>query len=360
MPEFWKDQLTGRITDLPGFAKRLNLDPAEFEGLEERLAFSLTPYYAGLCLEEPQLLRTVLPSPLELTKQPFELLDPMLEEPNSPTKVLVHRYPNRVLFLLTPHCPVYCRYCTRSRKVGKSDQKLSRADWQEAIDWIKRHPEIEEVILSGGEPLMLSDSSLAWVLDALDQIPHVQFLRFSTKAVAVMPQRITDKLAQLFGQFPTLLLNLHFTHPKEITEESESAIKKLRDAGVMLASQTVLLMGVNEEPQVLASLFKGLYRNGVRPYALYLCDWIAGADHFRIGPSRALETMAELRKLLSGVMIPKLIADPPGGKVDIGQPLQQVEGGAKLINWKGQVKFWPELNESRTPKNDHRKQNDPA
>jgi len=342
MAEPWKTQLSGRITNLSEFASALNKDPEELAGLEERLAFSLTPYYAKLCAEEPALLKTVLPSPLELVTQPYELADPMLEDPNSPTKALVQRYPNRVLFILTPQCPVYCRYCTRSRKVGKSDEKLGQADWQIAIDWISKHPEIEEVILSGGEPLILGDSSLEWILGALKQIPHVQFLRFSTKSVAVMPQRITDELATLLGKFQPVLMNLHFTHPKELTPESKEAISRLLKAGVMVTSQTVLLKGVNDEPEVLASLFKELYRCGVRPYALYLCDWITGADHFRIGPTKALEIMTALRRLLSGVMIPKLIADPPGGKVDLGQPVQQIEGGVNLTNWKGQSCFWPE------------------
>jgi len=338
----WKQELSSRLKTAAQFAARFGLAPLTLASLESRLAFGLTPYYANLCEQEPALLRSVLPSPLELTSSPFELQDPMVEERDSPVPCIVRRYPNRALFLLTPHCPVYCRYCTRARKVGKGEHKLGKAQWQEGLDWLKEQPQIEEVILSGGEPLLLGDSALGWLLGELARLPQIRFLRFSTKAVATLPQRITPGLAKLLGRHQPLLLNLHFVHPAELTAEVALALSRLRKAGVMLASQTVLLQGVNDDPQTLAALFKGLYGLGVRPYALYLCDWITGASHFRVGPTRALELMGELRQSLSGVMLPKLIADPPGGKVDLATAPEPGEGGVWLTNWKGERVFWPE------------------
>ena len=341
-PTPWKQELNQRIKTPEQFAARFGLDPKSLAPLESRLAFGLTPYYANLCAQEPALLRSVLPSPLELTASTFELQDPMVEERDSPVPCIVRRYPNRALFLLTPHCPVYCRYCTRARKVGKGEHKLGKAQWQEGLDWLKGQPQIEEVILSGGEPLMLSDAALGWILGELKKLPQLRFLRFSSKAAATLPQRITPGLAKLLGKHQPLLLNLHFVHPAELTEEVALALSRLTKAGVMLASQTVLLRGVNDDPQTLAALFKELYGMGVRPYALYLCDWIAGASHFRVGPTRALELMGELRQTLSGVMLPKLVADPPGGKVDLATAPRPDQGGVWLTNWKGEEVFWPE------------------
>lgn len=336
----WKAQLQGRLNSARQFSAEFKreLDPA----LEERLAFGLTPYYAELCAEHPELFKTIWPDQAELEPSPFELADPMDEEAHSPLPAVVRRYPNRALLLLTPHCPVYCRYCTRSRKVGKAKSKLGPEQWQEGIDWIAGQPQIEEVILSGGEPLMLSDQALTEVLESLSALPHVRFLRFSTKTPAVLPQRITEDLAQLLGRFSPLLLNVHFTHPAELTEEADLALERLRRAGVMLTSQTVLLKGVNDDAQTLSQLYLGLYQRGVRPYALYLCDWIAGAGHFRLGPERALELMRQLRMRLSGPMLPRLIADPPGGKAELGGLMEKTPQGWEITNWAGQKVLWPQ------------------
>ncbi|MDT8447013.1 MAG: KamA family radical SAM protein [bacterium] len=339
MPDSWKSQLQQRLQGTHDFSARfgLSLDPR----LEDRLSLGVTPYYAELCAQHPALLKTILPDARELEFGVHELADPMAEEPDSPVPAVVRRYPNRALLLLSPHCPVYCRYCTRSRKVGKASSKLGPADWAQGIQWIAEQPQIEEVILSGGEPLMLSDEALGSVLSALQEIPHLRFLRFSSKAPAVLPQRITPDLAKLLGRFRPLM-NLHFTHPAELTPETILALSRLHEAGVLLASQTVLLKGVNDEVSVLAELFKGLMERQVRPYALYLCDWITGAGHFRVGPSRALALMEQLRRELSGPMLPRLIADPPGGKAEVGPGLRRSNEGVWLINWKGEEVLWPE------------------
>ena len=219
----------------------------------------------------------------EFVRTPEESIDPLSEDSDSPVPGLVHRYPDRVLFLVTGTCPVYCRYCTRSRMVGSKDgdYEFSTAQWERAIDYIARTPAIRDVLLSGGDPLIMSDDRLEWVLSRLRRIPHVEFLRIGSKVPAVLPQRITPALTRMLRRYHPLWMSLHFIHPDELTPEVERACSRLADAGIPLGSQTPLLAGINDSVDVCQRLFHGLLSCRVKPYYLYQADLVVGTSHFR-------------------------------------------------------------------------------
>ncbi len=285
--------------------------------MEKRLPMRITPYYASLI--DPvntlqPIRRTMIPVQDELLLSPEEKADPLGEENQSPVPQLVHRYPDRALFLTTGVCAAYCRYCTRSHMVSKKDKvHSSLVVWDAALKYISEHPEIRDVLLSGGDPLTMSDSRLEYLLSRLRQIPHVEIIRIGTKVPVVLPQRITEGLVGVLKKYHPLLMSIHFTHPDEITPEVAFACTRLADAGIPLGSQTVLLKGVNDEVEVYRKLAQQLLKIRVKPYYLYQCDPIPGSAHFRTPVSKGLEIIQGLRGFTSGYAIPHFVIDAPGG-----------------------------------------------
>ncbi|HKQ55549.1 MAG TPA: KamA family radical SAM protein, partial [Methyloceanibacter sp.] len=282
------------------------------------LPLGITPYYASLMAREDTaepLRRTHIPIGDEYLKTPGEADDPLGEDGHTAVPGLVHRYPDRVLFLATGFCSTYCRYCTRSRMVGEAggDYSFSRPQWEEALNYIATHPEIRDVLISGGDPLTLSDERLDYLLGRLRAIKHVEFVRLGTKVPVVLPMRVTRALIRVLKKHHPLWMSLHFTHPTELTPEVTEATARLADAGIPLGSQTVLLKGINDEVETLKGLFHGLLTRRVRPYYLYQCDPISGSAHFRTSVDKGLELMRGLRGHTTGYAVPTYVVDAPGG-----------------------------------------------
>jgi lysine 2,3-aminomutase len=292
--------------------------------------------------------RTMIPATAELTQGRGEKADPLGEESQSPIPGLVHRYPDRVLFMATEYCSAYCRYCTRSRLVGQRERKrYSRTHWERALEYIRSTPAIRDVIVSGGDPLTLPDEPLEWLLVNLRAIRHVEIIRLGSKVPAVLPMRVTPTLIRTLRRANPLWMSLHFTHPAELTPETAEACSRLADAGLPLGSQTVLLKGVNDDPPVMRRLMTGLMRLRVRPYYLYQCDPIIGSGHFRTPLAKGMEIIQSLRGYVSGYAVPQYVVDAPGGggKVPIlPNCLEGNENGdAILRNYQGRFYRYPDL-----------------
>ncbi len=323
--EFWKDwrwQLKHSIRDLSTLERLLDIRfPASARAqMEETIAkfpISITPYYLSLIdtddyQNDPIFLQAV-PSPKELVIEQCDLPDPLAEDKDSPVPLITHRYPDRVLFLVSNTCSMYCRHCTRKRRVGDVDSIPGRPEITEAIEYIRNHPEIRDVLLSGGDPLMLPDEYLEWILEELHAIPHVELIRIGSRMPVVLPYRITDELVSMLSRFHPLWVNTHFNHPKEITEASRTALRRLADAGIPLGNQTVLLAGVNDCPRIMKELVQKLVRNRVRPYYLYQCDLSEGLSHFRTPVAKGVEIIENLVGHTSGFAVPTYVIDAPGG-----------------------------------------------
>ncbi|MCJ7829955.1 MAG: KamA family radical SAM protein, partial [Desulfobacterales bacterium] len=316
----WQWQLRNRIRSVETLSKIINLSAEERKALEAQdggMPLAITPYYASL-LDKMNpahpLRRAVVPVGAELLQGAGEAEDPLGEESDSPVPGLVHRYPDRVLFLVTDSCSPYCRYCTRSRRVGRgAGHEPGRARWENALAYIESRPEIRDVLISGGDPLTLGDEALEWLLTRLRRIPHVEIIRIGTKVPAVLPQRITGKLVRILKRFHPLWINIHFMHPDELTPETRTACTRLADAGIPLGSQTVLLKGINDDGETMKRLFQGLLKLRVRPYYLYQCDPIAGSAHFRTPVAKGLEIIRALRGHTTGLAVPHYVIDAPGG-----------------------------------------------
>ncbi len=316
----WRWQLANRITTLSGAGGLLTLSETEKNAIglaKSSLPLAVTPYYARLLdPEDPAqaLRRMVLPSCWEAVRAPGEADDPLGEDRDSPVPGLVHRYPNRVLFLVTDFCSTYCRYCTRSRGMGGQGRvEALRKRWELGLEYIRRTPRIQDVLLSGGDPLTLPEEALDWLLTQLRAIPHVEIVRIGSKVPAVLPMRVTPSLTRMLRKHHPLWISLHFAHPDELTEDTRVACARLADAGIPLGSQTVLLSGVNDDPAVLGRLFQGLLAFRVRPYYLYQCDPISGSAHFRTPTARGVEILRALRGRLTGYAMPTFVIDAPGG-----------------------------------------------
>ncbi len=317
----WRWQLRNRLKTLADMERVFALTADERDAIERRsgaLPVGVTPYYASLMgLDDPQeeLRRTHLPVGDEFVKTPGEADDPLGEDHDSAVPGLVHRYPDRVLFLATGTCSTYCRYCTRSRMVGEpgGEYSFSRNQWDQAIAYIAAHPEIRDVLISGGDPLTLSDDRLDELLGRLRAIEHVEFIRIGTKIPVVLPQRITPGLTNVLRKHHPLWMSVHFTHPKELTPEVDEATSRLADAGVPLGSQTVLLKGINDDLAVIKPLMQGLLKRRVKPYYLYQCDPITGSSHFRTPIAKGLEIIEGLRGHTTGYAVPQFVIDAPGG-----------------------------------------------
>lgn len=356
----WQWQLRNRIRDLAGLERVFKLSQDERETvlrLGGRLPVGITPYYAShMGLDDPNhpTRRAMIPVSAEFAQTVGEADDPLGEDGHSPVPGLVHRYPDRVLFLVTNFCATYCRYCTRARMVGHSGEfHFNYEQYQKAIDYISTHPEVRDVLLSGGDPLTMSDDRLDWILSKLQAIPHVEFIRIGTKVPVVLPQRITPALTRLLRRYHPLWMSIHFMHPAEITPEVGRACGRLADAGIPLGSQTVLLRGINDNVQTMRQLVHGLLRIRVRPYYLYQCDPILGSSHFRTSVEKGLELVCGLRGHTTGYAVPNFVIDAPGGggKIPlIPEPVVGRDGDFVLLrNYEGKVFRYPDpLPENRS------------
>lgn len=349
----WHWQLRNRITHSNELTRFIRLSEDERSAIRRHkgtLPLGITPYYAGLLDENnpfDPLRRTVVPVNSEYVRVPTEADDPLGEDSHSPVPGIVHRYPDRVLFLVTGFCSTYCRYCTRSRIVGNFRAfRFNPRQWEKAIAYIEATPSIRDVLLSGGDPLTLSDEQLEWLLSRLRQISHVEFLRIGTKVPVVLPQRITRALTRMLKRYHPLWMSIHFTHPYELTPETAHACGRLADAGIPLGSQTVLLAGVNDTMETMKRLVHGLLRMRVRPYYLYQCDPISGTSHFRTSVEKGLEIIRGLRGYTSGYAVPTYVIDAPGGGGKIPLLPEYVAGrdedGLLLKNYEGNIYRYPD------------------
>jgi len=352
----WRWQMRARIRTLEELARVFRLSEDEYAAVAKHqgpLPVGITPYYAGLMgltdASEP-LRRTHIMTGGEYLKAPGEDDDPLSEDHDTVVPGLGHRYPDRVLFLTTGTCSTYCRYCTRSRLVGNpgGEYQFSTRQWGEAIAYLEAHTEVRDVLLSGGDPLTLSDDKLDWLLSRLRAIPHIEFLRIGTKMPVVTPQRVTRGLIRVLKKHHPLWMSLHFTHPTELTREVAESTARLADAGIPLGSQTVLLKGVNDDPVVMKSLMHGLLKNRVKPYYLYQCDPIRGSAHFRTGVDKGLEIIRALRGHTTGYATPLFVIDAPGGggKIQLApDPVVGREGDDLLLrNFEGKIYRYPDPN----------------
>ncbi len=350
----WRWQLKHRITTLGQLEKLLpTLTPEERAGAllagQSKLAMAITPYFFNLIDigdEDCPIRRQVIPRQEETHTAPWELSDPCGEDSHSPVPGLVHRYPDRVLFLVTDRCAAYCRYCTRSRLVSNASGYDFHPDFERQIAYIAAHPEIRDVLLSGGDPLLLSDDKLADLLGRLRAIPHVEFLRIGSRIPIFLPQRITPELVTRLRQFHPLFLSIHANHPRELTTEVREALGRLADAGIPLGNQSVLLRQVNDNAGVMKALVQKLLMCRVRPYYLYQCDLIQGSAHLRASVTKGLEIMEQLRGHTTGYAVPQYVIDAPGGggKVPVNPDyvLSRNRDRVVIRNYEGQVFEYPE------------------
>lgn len=311
--ERWQQALKESITTPQQLSEIFPFDPLPLEAVVQRYPMRITPHYLSLieAVGDP-IWRQCVPDLRELNDA--GLVDPLGEENLSPVASIIHRYPDRVIFLVSGSCAGYCRFCTRKRKVGCREMSLSFRELRDGIDYIANTPQVRDVIFSGGDPLLLPDSVLGDLLARVHAIPHVEIIRIGSRIPVTLPERITDQLCQLLKRFAPLYLNTHFNHPRELTPAAAAACAKLADAGIVLGNQTVLLRGINDQPEILAELFRGLLRMRVRPYYLHQMDLVCGTEHFRTSVKTGLKTLKSLRGPVSGLASPYYVIDLPRGK----------------------------------------------
>jgi lysine 2,3-aminomutase len=348
----WRWQSRNRIRNLAHVEKMLVLSDDERQAMTQggsMLPIGITPYYMSLLdPKDPHqpLRRTVIPATGEFVRTVGEADDPLGEDGHSPTPGLVHRYPDRVLLLAHDFCSTYCRYCTRSRVVGHGEILPNEMRLKKAFEYIRQTPQIRDVLISGGDPLALSEDKLDWILSELRSIPHLEFIRIGTKMPAVLPQRITPQLCRVLRKYHPLWMSVHFLHPDECTPEANQACSRLADAGIPLGAQTVLLKGVNDEVQIMKELNHKLLLMRVRPYYLYQCDPISGSSHFRTTVQKGLDILEGLRGHTTGYAVPTYVIDAPGGGGKIPLLPNYVVGrdGDELLlrNFEGGVFRYPD------------------
>lgn len=348
----WKWQLRHRITSLEELKEIVELTEDETAGVQhclKTLRMAITPYYATLM--DPHnhncpVRKQAIPTIYETMKSDFDLHDPLHEELDSPAPGITHRYPDRALLLVTDQCSMYCRHCTRRRLAGNTDRPLPADLIEEAVNYIRSTPVIRDVLISGGDPLCLSDERLEQILASLRAIPHVEVIRIGTRTPVVLPQRITDKLVKMLVRYHPLWLNTHFNHPRELTPDSIEACAKLADAGIPLGNQCVLLKGVNDCSEIIKKLMHGLVKARVRPYYMYQCDLSEGIEHFRTSISRGIEIIELLRGHTSGFAVPTYVIDAPGGggKIPVNPQYMISQSQDKVIlrNYEGIITTYAE------------------
>jgi lysine 2,3-aminomutase len=336
--EAWERSLKKSVTSPEELAGLFRVDAASLAEVARRYPMRITPYYLGLIREAGDAIwRQCVPDPAELADL-SQSPDPLDEERLSPVPGLIHRYPDRVVWIASSSCAVYCRFCMRKRGVGCAGMQAAVQD--DAIDYIAAHPEIRDVILSGGDPLMLSDDRIEALLTALRRIPHLEIVRIGTRVPVTLPERVTPKLVRLLNRFHPLFLNTHFNHPAEITEASAKACALLADAGIQMGNQSVLLKGVNDDPTVMRRLMQKLLSIRVRPYYLHQMDLVKGTAHFRTPVASGVAVIDALRGHTSGMAVPHYVIDLPGGKgkVEVSSGCVKHEGSRLLItNYLGET-----------------------
>lgn len=354
-PEQWNDwqwQLRNRITDFETLKKHLRLLPDEAE-VADSTSFSfrmaITPYYLSLIdpdnPNDPVRLQAV-PRMAEGRIVSADMADPLHEDADAPVPGMTHRYPDRVLLLVTDQCAMYCRHCTRRRKAGEHDAPMPRENVDRAIEYIREHKEVRDVILSGGDPLTLGDERLDEILGKLAQIDHLDIVRIGSRLPVVLPQRITEGLLAVLRKYKFVWLNTHFNHPQEMTPDAAAALAKLAETGVVMGNQSVLLKGVNDNVDVMKQLVHTLVRNRVRPYYIYQCDLSEGIAHFRTPVSKGIEIIESLRGHTSGLCVPTFVVDAPGGggKIPVmpNYIISQMPGRVILRNYEGFITAYTE------------------
>lgn len=352
----WRWQLKNRITNVEQLEKFLpTLTPEERAGTilaNTKLAMAITPYFFNLIDPTDELCpirRQVIPRIEETNRAPWEMSDPCGEDSHSPVPGLVHRYPDRVLFLVTDRCAAYCRYCTRSRLVSNAAGYDFHPEFEKQLDYIRNTPSIRDVLLSGGDALLLSDDKLAYLLGQLRAIKHVEFLRIGTRIPIFLPQRITPALCDMLKKFHPLFISVHANHPRELTTEVRDALGRLADAGIPLGNQSVLLRDVNDDPMVMKALVQKLLMCRVRPYYIYQCDLISGSAHLRASVHKGLQIMESLRGHTTGYAVPQYVIDAPGGggKVPITPDYVLSKNSERILirNFEGKVFEYPEADD---------------
>jgi lysine 2,3-aminomutase len=321
----WRDykwQLKHSIKDIKTFEALtgIKFSKKEREQIEETIAkfpLSITPYYLSLIdadnYKNDPIFKQSFPDPAELTLSRYDMKDPLSEDKDEPVTGVTHRYPDRVLFVISNTCSMYCRHCTRKRRVGDVDYIPSKEVLHQGLDYIKNTPAVRDVLLSGGDPFLLPDEYLDWILTELRKIPHVEVIRIGTRTPVVLPYRITQDLVDTLKKHQPLWINTHFNHPREVTISARTALAKLADAGFPLGNQTVLLAGVNDCPRIMKRLVHALVQNRVRPYYLYQCDLSEGLTHFRTPVGKGMEIIESLIGHTSGFAVPRYVIDAPGG-----------------------------------------------
>lgn len=351
-PEDWTDwtwQMRNRIRTAEGL--RAWIDPtaeeeAAIRDLATRFRFVITPYYASLMdPTDPAcpVRRQVVPVPAERTDA-AGLADPLDEVAHSPVKNVVRVYPDRIAFCVNNECALYCRYCLRKRMVGDSDWTMQKRELETALDWIARTPEIRDVLLTGGDPLVFSDAKLEWLLERLRAIPHVELIRLGTRLPVTLPYRVTDALCEMLERFHPIWVNTHFNHPRELTAEAAAACDRLLRAGIPVGNQSVLLRGVNDDPTTMKALCETLVRMRVRPYYVYQAQLLEGTAHFRVPIEDGLALFKGMRGRTSGFAIPQYVLDTPHGKVPLDHPFAKGRDGDDFVveAWDGAI--WREPN----------------
>lgn len=354
-PGLWQDhrwQLKNRITSLGALEEHLKLTEEERAGVllsGNKLAMAITPHFFNLIdKDDPDcpIRRQMIPRIEETLTDPAELSDPCGEDSHMPVPGLVHRYPDRVLFLVTDRCAAYCRYCTRSRVVsGVSDQKLE-TQWEAAFQYLENNDTVRDVLISGGDALLFSDDRLERILSRLHAIPHIEFIRIGTRIPIFLPQRITPELCKMLSKYHPLFISIHTNHPRELTSEVRDALGRLADAGIPMGNQSVLLQGVNDSIEVQKELVHKLLMCRVRPYYLYQCDLIEGSSHLRTSIDKGIEIIEGLRGHTSGYAIPQYVIDGPGGggKIPINPDyiVKHDAAGVTLRNYEGKQFHYPD------------------
>lgn len=347
--ELWQQLLRQSVSTVDQVVEKFGIKKDVAERLQDFFHARINPYYFSLIRYpgDPIWLQCV-PDEKELEDLNAQE-DPLHEEDMSPVPNITHRYPDRVLFLTTSQCGLYCRFCTRKRKVGDSS-KINLKELESAFNYLEQHTEVSDVILSGGDPLMLTDAMLEKILKRLRSIPHLQIIRLGTKMPCVLPQRITPQLCEMLKKYHPIYVNTHFNHPWEITEESKKACEMLVNAGCPVGNQTVLLKGVNDDPEVMKELMKKLLAMRVRPYYIYQADLTKGANHFRTPIDVGLEIMDKLRGHISGLAVPYFVIDAPGGggKIPLlpDYVLARTKEKIVLRNFRNEVYEYPDVQES--------------
>ena len=351
----WNDhkwQLKNRISSLPQLEKHLNLSEDERNGVilsGTKLAMSITPHFFNLVdRDDPDcpIRRQVIPRVEETITSPYELSDPCGEDSNMPVPGLVHRYPDRVLFLVTDRCASYCRYCTRSRVVSGAGDQTLETNYEAAFEYLEKHTEVRDVLLSGGDPLLFSDSKLEQILSRLRSIKHIEFLRIGSRIPIFLPQRITPELCRMLQKYHPLFVSVHVNHPRELTSEVKEGLECLANHGIPLGNQSVLLRGVNDNVETMKALTHKLLMCRVRPYYLYQLDLIQGSSHLQVPVAKGLEIIEGLRGHTTGYSIPQYVIDAPGGggKVPINPDyiIQRNSERVVIRNFEGKTFEYPE------------------